>query len=188
MYKHGSFGRRFVALMADEVIIAVFASTLTVFSKSLNPSSTLKTENLITLISLTYFILFIWKTGTTPGKKLLHLKVVNQEYKPLSFWQTLLRQTIGYIISGSILNLGFLWILINKRRMAWHDKLAKTFVVMTDKQGNIIPQKAEEKISPLQIAAFTLLLLLQVLPFILIPWILSRFGLRYIDNFNLNIN
>jgi uncharacterized RDD family membrane protein YckC len=33
------------------------------------------------------------------------------------------------IISGLILDLGYLWILIDENKQGWHDKIADTYVV-----------------------------------------------------------
>jgi len=32
-------------------------------------------------------------------------------------------------ISGVVLFLGYLWILIDKKKQGWHDKIARTYVV-----------------------------------------------------------
>ncbi|MDD1697770.1 MAG: RDD family protein, partial [Methanoregula sp.] len=36
---------------------------------------------------------------------------------------------VGYLFSGLILNLGFLWIVFDKRKQGWHDKIAGTLVI-----------------------------------------------------------
>lgn len=38
-------------------------------------------------------------------------------------------RALGYILSTPLLNLGFLWSLVNRRSRAWHDLLAGTLVV-----------------------------------------------------------
>ena len=40
-----------------------------------------------------------------------------------------LRETVGKLVSALILLLGFLWILWDKDRQGWHDKIAGTLVV-----------------------------------------------------------
>jgi len=35
----------------------------------------------------------------------------------------------GMEISGVVLFLGYLWILIDKKKQGWHDKIAGTYVV-----------------------------------------------------------
>jgi len=84
------------------------------------------------LAGLGMFVLYvIWALrlfahGTTPGKRVLGMRVIKENGDPAGFGTMLLREWIGKIISGMILSLGYLWILIDKDRQAWHDKLAST--------------------------------------------------------------
>lgn len=41
----------------------------------------------------------------------------------------LIREWIGKAISGLLLSLGFLWILFDRDKQGWHDKLMSTYVV-----------------------------------------------------------
>ena len=116
------------------------------------------------LVSILYGTLFIWKSGHTPGKKLLKLKVVNGSYQAVSFGTALFRESIGKLLSGLIFNLGYLWVIINGRRQTWHDKLAKTFVIKTDNTGALIPVTEEEKVTTGQKAIFGLLFVIFGLP------------------------
>ena len=79
---------------------------------------------------LGYFIFFWWLAGQTPGKAIMGVKIVTINGKKLS----LLRSTIrlfGYLVDILTLAIGFLWILIDDRRMGFHDKIARTYVVYT---------------------------------------------------------
>ena len=73
------------------------------------------------------FLLFA--QGTTPGKKLLGMRVVTQDGRNAGFFTMLIREWIGKAISGLILSLGFLWILFDRDKQGWHDKLMSTYVV-----------------------------------------------------------
>jgi len=77
------------------------------------------------LYNMTYLV---GKYGQSWGRRTLNLKVVNKEGEPIGFWIALIRNLIAIFFS-SILCLGFLWILIDKRNQAWHDKIMNTFVV-----------------------------------------------------------
>lgn len=81
------------------------------------------------IVAWAYAVLFIWKKGATPGKSLLKIRVVNTGYQPVTFRQALIRETIGKVLSAIVLLLGYLWAIWDKDRQAWHDKLAKTYVV-----------------------------------------------------------
>ena len=66
--------------------------------------------------------------GKTVGKALMGLRVLGQDGRRLTFGQALIR-ALSYYISGLALFIGFLWVLVDDRRQAWHDKLARTLVV-----------------------------------------------------------
>jgi hypothetical protein len=58
----------------------------------------------------------------------LGIKVISSDGSPVSWGQAVLRY-IGYIISGLVFALGFIWIAFDAQRQGWHDKIAKTYVV-----------------------------------------------------------
>ena len=66
--------------------------------------------------------------GKTVGKALMGLRVLGQDGRRLTFSQALIR-ALSYYVSGLVLFIGFLWVLVDDRRQAWHDKLARTIVV-----------------------------------------------------------
>lgn len=161
LYKKGTFWERLLALIIDEIILFVITVIISLFLSQVTDNLT---NLLFWLLSTLYGTLFIWKYGHTPGKKLLKLKVVNSSYQPLGFGAALLRESVGKLLSGLIFNLGYLWVLINGKRQAWHDKLAKTFVVKTDNSGALIPVQSEEVVSTGQKVIFAALFLLTGLP------------------------
>ncbi len=83
----------------------------------------------------------------TPGKLLLGCHVVDAEtQQPLTLVQALVRY-LGYFVSLIPLGLGFFWILWDKRRQGFHDKLAKTIVVLDVRhQGADESQKTLEQL------------------------------------------
>ncbi|MFN9111385.1 MAG: RDD family protein [Bacteroidota bacterium] len=89
--------------------------------------------NLLLLAVISGLCWRLW--GATPGKKLLRMKVVDATTgELLSDMQAILR-LIGYVISTIFLCVGFFWIEFDKRRQAWHDKLARSVVVMVPKSA-----------------------------------------------------
>ena len=73
--------------------------------------------------------LFLCTKGTTPGKKLLGMRVVKEDGRNADFFTMLIRETVGRALSCLVFFLGFLWMLIDKDNQAWHDKLLRTYVV-----------------------------------------------------------
>jgi uncharacterized RDD family membrane protein YckC len=86
-------------------------------------------ENILPII----LILWLWlKYAATPGKLLVDCEIVDADTgKPIDFQQALLRY-IAYTISLIPFGLGFLWILWDKRKQGWHDKIAGTVVIIHD--------------------------------------------------------
>lgn len=80
------------------------------------------------LLSLVYFTYFHSVTGQSIGKGLLKIKVIQTTGEPINFKIALIRWG-GYFISGLAMNLGFLWVLFDKNKQAWHDKIVGTYVV-----------------------------------------------------------
>lgn len=75
-----------------------------------------------------YHILFWVIAGQTPGKGILGLRVLPRQGGKLKLSRAVLRY-LGFYLSIIPLGLGILWILVDDRRMAWHDKLSGTYVV-----------------------------------------------------------
>lgn len=118
--------RRFFALFIDGLI---FTPIVLVLALSLAKQLGGLVWFMIYFLGPILGVFFIWRFGATPGKMLLKIRVVNTEYKPVSFLQVLLRETIGKFLSGLVWNLGYLWALWDKDKQTWHDKIAKTYVV-----------------------------------------------------------
>jgi uncharacterized RDD family membrane protein YckC len=86
-----------------------------------------------------YFVAFWSLTGRTIGKWFMGLKVVRADGNPPTLGRSLIR-FIGYGISAIVFWLGYLWVLIDSDRQAWHDHMAKTWVVYDyerRKQGEV---------------------------------------------------
>ena len=80
------------------------------------------------LVNIAYFVGFwVWR-GQTPGKMLLNIKVVRIDGSSLTFGVALLRY-LGYVVSLSVLLIGFIWIAFDSRKQGFHDKIAETYVI-----------------------------------------------------------
>jgi uncharacterized RDD family membrane protein YckC len=75
-----------------------------------------------------YFVLFWMLVGQTIGQHVLGVRVVRLNGRRMGFWLSLLRW-LGYQLCIMTFGIGFLWVLIDDRRMGWHDKLARTCVI-----------------------------------------------------------
>ena len=75
-----------------------------------------------------YFIFFFSTTGQTVGKAIMGLRVVTMDGHRMGVKRSFIR-TLCYTLSLAPLGLGFLWVLGEDRRRAWHDKIAHTYVL-----------------------------------------------------------
>lgn len=78
------------------------------------------------LFNMTYLV---GKTGQSWGRRVWGIKVVDGDGKPIGFIRALLRNLFAMYISAAIFYLGFLWILWDPHKQAWHDKVFRTFVM-----------------------------------------------------------
>lgn len=80
------------------------------------------------IINIAYYTYFHGNTGQTVGKMVCKLKVVQVDGNPLGYGKAFLRWA-GYLVSGLVFYLGFLWAAWDKNKQAWHDKIAGTCVI-----------------------------------------------------------
>ncbi len=66
--------------------------------------------------------------GYTVGKKIMGLRVVSASGGEVDMVKAFIR-SIGKILSGIVLYLGFFWMIWDEKSQTWHDKLAETYVV-----------------------------------------------------------
>jgi uncharacterized RDD family membrane protein YckC len=84
---------------------------------------------LFNLVLFLAYAPFFWLVaGQTPGKAIMGLRVITLDGKPLRLHHAV-RRMAGYWISAIPFFLGYLWVLIDDGRRAWHDKIAGTQVV-----------------------------------------------------------
>jgi uncharacterized RDD family membrane protein YckC len=116
------FVERLAGFVLDAIVIMIIAQFLE-FDRHNAPF-----ERLTLFLALAYHVGFwTWK-GSTPGGMICQLRVIRTDGKALEFSESLVRGLTG-IISLAVVGLGFLWILRDPERQAWHDRVAGTYVV-----------------------------------------------------------
>jgi uncharacterized RDD family membrane protein YckC len=84
---------------------------------------------LSTAASLCYLLVFWSKSGATPGKKLLRLKIVREDgVEPMGVGKAFLR-IVGYFLSSLVLGIGYLMVAFTNGKRGLHDMVAGTRVV-----------------------------------------------------------
>lgn len=141
--QYAGFVTRAVAFYVDRliviVVVAVISLVLGFAVQFFRLSELFGTQDLIRTIAaivtavlagtldLVYCVGFWMLAGQTPGKQLMGLVVVKTDGGRVRLGAAILRWA-GYWLS-SILFLGYLWVLVDNRRQALHDRLAGTLVL-----------------------------------------------------------
>ncbi|MES9846427.1 MAG: RDD family protein [Candidatus Sedimenticola sp. PURPLELP] len=84
------------------------------------------------LIPLLFFTWFWTRGGQTLGMRSWRIRVVTEEGAPLEARQALLRAACA-VVSWLPLGLGFLWVLFDSEKRAWHDMLSGTRLIRLPK-------------------------------------------------------
>jgi uncharacterized RDD family membrane protein YckC len=80
------------------------------------------------ILALAYHVSFWTLKGTTLGGIICQLRLVRTDGGRVGFPDALVRGLTG-IFSLAVLGIGFLWVLKDPDRQAWHDRVAGTYVV-----------------------------------------------------------
>jgi uncharacterized RDD family membrane protein YckC len=86
---------------------------------------------LFEIIPLLFFTVFWWRGGQTLGMRAWRLKVVRMDGTPLR-WIDALKRHLAALLSCLALGLGFLWVLLDRDGLAWHDRLSGTRLIRVE--------------------------------------------------------
>lgn len=119
------FWIRMAALLIDIVLVSIIVSIL-------------DTPDTVWIVALAGYGALMWKIkGTTIGGIVCGLKVVRRDGADLN-WDTAIVRALGCFLSMIVCGLGFLWIVFDEDRQAWHDKIAGTLVVRTPRPESLV--------------------------------------------------
>jgi uncharacterized RDD family membrane protein YckC len=119
------FWIRMGALLIDIVLVSIIVSVL-------------DTADSVWIVALAAYGAIMWKLkGTTIGGIVCGLKVVRRDGSELN-WDTAIVRALGCFLSMVVAGLGFLWIVFDEDRQAWHDKIAGTLVVRTPRPESLV--------------------------------------------------
>jgi uncharacterized RDD family membrane protein YckC len=77
-------------------------------------------------------ILVFWiQKQATPGKMLVHAKIIDAKTGEKPTLRQWIIRYIGYFLGAIPLGLGYFWVAFDARKQGWHDKMAGTIVVRT---------------------------------------------------------
>ncbi len=129
------FMRRFAALFYDALLLfsVLFFATLVLLpltgGQAIPPNEPLYTSYLIA-ISFLYFGWSWTHGGQTLGMQAWRLRVEHENGGSLT-WKLALMRFFCALLSWLPIGAGYLWIIVDRRSLAWHDWLSGTMVVLT---------------------------------------------------------
>jgi uncharacterized RDD family membrane protein YckC len=117
------FWRRLGGAIVDGIILGIVGAILAVALKGAGSA-------LSVLVGLAYFTLFVGgESGQTPGMRVVGVRVISFDGGgSIGYGRALIRWIGGYI-SAIVIFLGYFWMLWDKEKQCWHDKLAGDVVV-----------------------------------------------------------
>lgn len=119
------FWIRMGALLIDIVLISVVVGILDLSGETF-------------IVALAAYGALMWKLkSTTIGGLVCGLKVVRRDGGEIN-WDTAIVRALGCFLSMVVAGLGFLWIVFDEDRQAWHDKIAGTLVVRTTRPESLV--------------------------------------------------
>lgn len=137
---YAGFGRRLVASLIDTLIFSLVLELLYLLFTGQSNVHLVATENGVQMVNegglldnLFFLVVTAWlwvRYAGTPGKLLMGCHVLDaQTGQHITPIKAVIRY-FSYFISALPLGLGFFWILWDKRKQGFHDKIAKTVVVV----------------------------------------------------------
>jgi len=157
--EYAGFGRRLLAMIIDSLwlLAIIYILLYLVYDEnyllSLESQPLLLEDNLVLWEHLDWqslvinyvlpgllLILFWLKYAATPGKLLFDCEIVDARTgHRITTAQAILRN-FGYFLSALPFGLGFLWILWDRRKQGWHDKIARTVVIIHDESTSSLSE------------------------------------------------
>jgi len=134
-FEYAGFWIRVGASLIDTIILLMFALPISimVYGDELLTAESLimgPADFLVNWVFPAVFVIVFWLyKSATPGKMILGLKVVHSDTgEPLSLGQSIGRY-LGYFVAMIPLFIGIFWVLFDKKKQGWHDKLVKSVVI-----------------------------------------------------------
>ncbi len=86
-------------------------------------------------IFLAYFILLTGIFGSTIGKWVAGISVVDEEGNKPGVALAIPREAVGRFVAVITFGIGLIWVIFDDKHQGWHDKIAGTYVVIVPNSG-----------------------------------------------------
>jgi len=131
--KPASLFKRLAALFYDSLLLLALWFVAVALLLPLNGGKAFAPHNplLTTYLLFIAFFFYGWfwmHGGQTLGMRAWKLQLRTLRAAPLSWWQIMLRFLVA-LPSGLLFGLGYLWILVDRKRLSWHDRYSETTIV-----------------------------------------------------------
>lgn len=83
-------------------------------------------------IVITFYLWFWTHGGQSLGMRAWRIRITDLDGGPIDARQALLR-ILGACLSLALCGLGYVWIIVDAQKLAWHDHLSRTRVVLMPK-------------------------------------------------------
>lgn len=123
------FWIRFLAILIDGLVVAFALSPFRWVARNTGSWFMWTVFCVIyVVVYVTYFIIMTGRFGQTLGKMALSLKVVKQDFTPVDYGVSAVRE-LSKILSAIIFYIGFIMAGFTDRKRALHDMIADTYVL-----------------------------------------------------------
>ncbi len=135
---HCGLLRRLAAIFYDALLLAavLFLAALPatpILGETPSSAALLAFRVYLLLIIFAFFAWFWSHGGQTLGMRAWRIRLQNRNPGPVSLWQLMLRFIVA-TFSWLAFGLGFLWSLIDKEQLTWHDRYSMTELVVLPKE------------------------------------------------------
>lgn len=98
-------------------------------------------QSYLVFVCLLFFGWFWTHGGQTPGMRAWRLKVIGMHGSSVA-WRPAVIRFFSAILSWAVLGLGFWLSLFDRDKLAWHDHLSRTRLILLPKPGKDPPAKS----------------------------------------------
>lgn len=129
---------RIAAMLYDGLLILAMWMTITIVGIAINNGIAVEAGNPI-LSSILFIAVFVFYAkfwthgGQTLGMRAWRLKIINLQSGQITLIQCMLRLVMAFI-SLAVCGLGYVWMLVDKDKLAWHDRFSYTRIVRLPKE------------------------------------------------------
>ncbi|WP_349432404.1 RDD family protein [Methylomarinum sp. Ch1-1] len=135
------FWRRMAAVIYDSLLLLAVLFLATTVALPFNAGEAFSADQVIyplylVAVSFVFYGWFWTHGGQTLGLRSWKMRLVDRHDNRAVGWRQALLRYLAAVLSWLCLGMGFVWILIDKKNLAWHDYLSGTRLILTEKKDS----------------------------------------------------